>query len=219
MSRDSLTPFQRRLLALLADIRPRWRLTGGGALAGFHAGHRETRDLDLFWPQVEHFDEVVAEVGRALSEAGLSVGHVQNARTFARRVVSDGAESCIIDLVSDSTVIVDPPIEMRVEGVVVLVDSAQEILTNKLCALLSRSELRDLVDTKWLVEHGADFRRAVLQAQAKDSGFSAAVLAWVLHGSNIDAMGSAAGADPGTVDELRRWRDQLVERLVAMSAP
>jgi hypothetical protein len=32
----------------LAGITPPWTLTGGGALAGVHLGHRETRDLDLF---------------------------------------------------------------------------------------------------------------------------------------------------------------------------
>jgi hypothetical protein len=34
------------VLAVLAPITPRWTLTGGGALAGFHLGHRTTRDLD-----------------------------------------------------------------------------------------------------------------------------------------------------------------------------
>jgi hypothetical protein len=31
---SSLSPLQHRILALLADIEPRWTLTGGGALAG-----------------------------------------------------------------------------------------------------------------------------------------------------------------------------------------
>jgi hypothetical protein len=31
-----------------AGLQPPWTLTGGGALAGFHTKHRETRDLDLF---------------------------------------------------------------------------------------------------------------------------------------------------------------------------
>lgn len=219
MAEGSLTPFQRRLLSVLGGVRPRWRLTGGAALAGFHAGHRTTRDLDLFWPPVERFDEVATEVERVLDGAGLRVERVQTARTFVRLAVSEGGETCVVDLVSDPTAIVDPPAEVRVDGVPVLVDSPQEILTNKLCALLSRSELRDLVDARWLTEHGADLDRAAREAQAKDGGFSTAVLAWVLRGSDLAAMGRAAGADPQAVEELRRWRDALVERLVAMSAP
>ncbi|NOT29556.1 MAG: hypothetical protein HOP15_03800 [Planctomycetes bacterium] len=44
-----MTDLQRRLLRLLAEMKPRWTLTGGGALSGVHLGHRATRDLDLFW--------------------------------------------------------------------------------------------------------------------------------------------------------------------------
>jgi hypothetical protein len=168
---------------------------------------------------VEHFEQIVADVERVLLDAGLRVDRIQTARTFVRLSASERDESCVVDLVSDPTAIVDPPVEVRVEGTLVLVDSPQEILTNKLCALLSRSELRDLVDARWLIEHGADLHRAVREAQEKDGGFSAAVLAWVLQGSNLAAMGRVAGADAAEVEDLRRWRDAFVERLVAMSTP
>ena len=51
-----LTPLQRRTLVLLAGIELRWTLTGGGALAAVHLGHRPTRDLDLFWHGLHRFD-------------------------------------------------------------------------------------------------------------------------------------------------------------------
>lgn len=219
MADGSLTTFQCRLLALLGDLRPRWRLTGGGALAGFHAGHRETRDLDLFWPPMDGFREVVLETERCLRAVGLRVEPIQTTPTFARRVVSQGGESCVLDLVCDGAMVVDAPMERRVQGVSVLVDSPQEILTNKLCALLSRSEFRDLVDARWLIEHGTDLERAIREAQAKDGGFSAAVLAWVLKTSDLEAMGRAAGATPDAIEDLRRWRDGWITRLVGMSAP
>lgn len=44
-----LSPLQARILSLVAGFSPPWRLTGGGALVGFHLGHRTTRDLDLFF--------------------------------------------------------------------------------------------------------------------------------------------------------------------------
>lgn len=61
MSGSRLTPFQRRILGLLAGIDPHWTLTGGGALAGVHLGHRETRDLDLFWRSRTELGTLVAE--------------------------------------------------------------------------------------------------------------------------------------------------------------
>jgi hypothetical protein len=45
---------------LFAGIDPHWTLTGGGALAGVHLGHRETRDLDLFWRSRPELVEGVA---------------------------------------------------------------------------------------------------------------------------------------------------------------
>jgi hypothetical protein len=41
-----LDPFQQELLAAFFAREQRFFLTGGAALAGFHLGHRETRDLD-----------------------------------------------------------------------------------------------------------------------------------------------------------------------------
>ena len=43
-----LTPFQREVLGAFFERAKGFYLTGGAALAGFHLGHRETHDLDLF---------------------------------------------------------------------------------------------------------------------------------------------------------------------------
>jgi len=52
----------------------------------------------------------------------------------------------------------------------VLVDPAPEILANKLCALLSRSELRDLVDLFALERAGLRIDEALPLAARKDAG-------------------------------------------------
>ncbi len=111
------------------------------------------------------------------------------------------------------------PQEAHVQGVSVLVDTPQEILTNKLCALLSRGEYRDLVDTRWLLEHGGDLERAVQDAPQKDGGFSASVLAWVLTSSNLGAMARTVGAEADEVAALALWRDGFVKRLLSLSHP
>lgn len=43
-----LTRFQSDVLEAFFRREDRFFLTGGGALAGYRLGHRETRDLDLF---------------------------------------------------------------------------------------------------------------------------------------------------------------------------
>jgi hypothetical protein len=46
--RSTLDRFQQEILEAFFDREQRFFLTGGAALAGFHLGHRTTRDLDLF---------------------------------------------------------------------------------------------------------------------------------------------------------------------------
>jgi hypothetical protein len=64
-------------------------------------------------------------------------------------------------------------------GVAIRVDTAYEILVNELCALLGRSELRNLVEVRALLDQGFDLARALADAPKKDSGFSPVTLAWV----------------------------------------
>jgi hypothetical protein len=73
---SGLSALQWRALGVLAEVRPRWRLTGGAALAGFYLGHRATRDLDLFWAPMEGFGGVVASVEAALVAEHLRVERV-----------------------------------------------------------------------------------------------------------------------------------------------
>ena len=47
-AKSRLTPFQVEILEAFFRNETRFFLTGGGALAGYHLGHRETHDLDLF---------------------------------------------------------------------------------------------------------------------------------------------------------------------------
>lgn len=62
----------------------------------------------------------------------------------------------------------------------VLVDPAAEILANKLCTLVSRGGVRDLVDVLFLERAGLRVEDAIGPASTKDDGLSAAQLAWVL---------------------------------------
>lgn len=195
-----LTPLQVRILDLLAGLG--WTLTGGGALAGFHLGHRVTRDLDLFWHGRSDLDRLPLEVERRLREAGLEVEPIQTAPSFRRLRVSDGVETFPVDLVADPVAVVEPPVEAA-PGV--WVDTPREILANKLAALLSRWAVRDLVDVRALVESGLDLDRGLLDAAAKDGGFSPPTLAWVL----------STVPETGLDDDLRAFKATLVERLLA----
>lgn len=94
-----------------------------------------------------------------------------------------------------------------------------ELLVNKLCALLSRSELRDLDDVRALLAAGGDLARAVTDAPKKDLGFSPLTLAWALRSFDVQRLANAAAWEEAKVAALASFRDELIERLVAGSLP
>ena len=214
-----LTPLQERVLVLLVEMTPRWTLTGGGALAGIHSGHSATRDLDLFWHGRAELGSLGTDVTRLLDRAGLAVEAVQTTPALERLRVSDGQESLIVDLVAESVPTVEDPAEVTLAGARILVDSPHEILVNKLCTLLNRKELRDLRDVRELLRRGGDLERALLDAPRKDGGFSPLMVAWILRGTSLRDMAPVDALAPEELEELVRFRDELVAHLTRAAAP
>ncbi|MBA3247563.1 MAG: nucleotidyl transferase AbiEii/AbiGii toxin family protein, partial [Pyrinomonadaceae bacterium] len=191
----------------------RFFLTGGAALVGFHLGHRETHNLDLFTLEdaLESGFAVVTEVARQL---GASVEAIQTAPDFRRLLVRRGEEAVVIDLVREDVFQIN-----REKPVIngIRIDAPEEIMANKLCALLSRSEIRDLVDVRELERAGFHVEDAVAVAAVKDTGLTPAQLAWILSQIKL-------GEDlipPGGVSttELRQYLDDLIARLARLSFP
>lgn len=149
MSGNRLTPLQRRLLKTLAGLTPPWTLTGGGALAGIHLGHRETRDLELVWRNRRELGTLVSDATAALRADGLEASVLRTTPAFGELRVSDGRE---VDLVAELFAPIEPPERVEIDGATIAVDSRREILAARLATLLERSELRDLVDVKTLLD-------------------------------------------------------------------
>lgn len=219
MSGDRLTSLQWRILRLLSSLEPPWTLTGGAALVGFHLKHRTTKDLDLFWHERQQLGSLPQETQARLASAGLDVAVVRTSPAFHQLRVKDGAEVCIVDLVAEPVPSVHRPQTVEIQGVSISVDSPQEILVNKLCTLLSRSEVRDLVDVRALLESGADLQGALADAPRKDAGFSPLVLAWVLRDLRPRSLAGAAGLSEAEAEDLDRFREKLISGLLEAGAP
>ena len=220
MGSGKLSELQICVLEVLAGIEPEWTLAGGGALVGFHLHHRTTRDLDLFWrgrggldPQLRH------EVDRRLRSVGLESEVVQVTPTLLRLRVISADETLVLDLLADPSPALEEPGEEVLGESRVRVDGPHEILVDKLCALLGRSELRDLLDVQGILESGGDLARALADAPERDSGFSPLTLAWVLRGMPLTEMAAAVGWTEKQMRGLDRFRENLVDRLTRAADP
>ncbi len=149
-------------------------LTGGAALAAYHLGHRTTNDLDLFTSSPD-LDVGVSALRSVAEELGASLEALRTSPDFRRFLLSLGGEGVVVDLVRDRTPQIYPE-KLDRDGV--LIDPAAEILANKLCTLLSRGEVRDLVDVLFL-EVGLPRRRRARSRLDQGSGLLAGRLASV----------------------------------------
>lgn len=210
---DLLSPFQRGVLEAFFRRAPGFYLTGGAALAGFHLGHRRTEDLDLFTTE-DALEAGESALQAVADELEASLTRLQTAPDFRRRLLRRNAEGLIVDLVRERSTGGQRPKVVR--GAIRL-DSPEEILANKLCALLSRSEVRDLVDARALEQAGVPLEPALQEAAAKDASVTPGQLAWVL--SQVSLGDDARIPGGGRVDELRDYLKQLVQRLTLLAAP
>lgn len=207
-----LTNLQNEILRRFFLARSEFFLTGGAALAGFHLHHRDTHDLDLFSPAAA-LDDAERTLRGIASDLRSEVETVQRSPSFRRFLMSAEGEAVVIDLVHDET----PQLYEKVLFGAIRVDSAEEILANKLCTLLSRTEIRDLVDVAALTKAGLDPLRAIAGARLKDAGMTPSQLAWVLSTFPIP---SDEGLFYGVARaDLVGFRDDLVRKLAATAFP
>ena len=213
MADSKLSALQQEFLRAFFQREDRFFLTGGAALSGFHLGHRETHDLDLFTldDAMASGATVTAEIARQM---GGALEPIETSPNFRRVLFRRGEESIIIDFVREyvEQMVADKPI---VNGI--RVDPPEEILANKLCALLSRSEIRDLVDVRALENAGYRVEDALNAATKKDRGLTPGQLAWVL--SQIKLGDDLVPPGGVTTDELRYYLQGLISRLANMAFP
>ena len=181
----ALYPLQDDVLAILSALDTRLYLSGGTAASRGYLGHRFSDDLDLFANDDAQFTLWADRLVFALAKHADVVGTVQlREARFVRATVRRADVELKIELIND--------VPSRV-GVITLhpvlgrLDSADNILANKVSAALDRSEPKDLADI-WGFCHlmGLSLHDAIVGAQSKAAGVFPADLARVLYGVTED---------------------------------
>ncbi len=213
MKHGRLTALQCAVLEAFFRAEREFFLSGGAALVGFHLHHRETTDLDLFTSSAEAFERARIVLPNVMSQMGAGLTVRQDAPGFRRAVVQSGADELVVDLVRD----IGPQLHVKLEMDGIVVDPVEEIFSNKLTTLVSRQEIRDLVDVLELERRGLRVEDFLAEANAKDGGCTPATLAFLL--SEWSIPDNAKLPLGYAVSELRAFKSRLAERLIRAAHP
>jgi hypothetical protein len=209
-----LYPLQDAALAVARDVDTGFYLTGGAALGRVHLHHRYSEDLDLFVNDDERFQvwaDRLLEAWRA--DARWAVAVQRRDPRFVRASLATPDAALKIEFVNDVRGRVGIPTRDERLG---LVDTPENILANKVTALLDRQEPKDLADVWGLCRRrGLALRDALVGASSKAVGVFAADVARVLLGATPEDWGLVRWVPPApSCDEFLRDLAALGEELL-----
>lgn len=175
-----LYPLQNRVIKIINERKSAFYLTGGTALSRGYLDHRFSDDLALFVNDDPSFDLYVDRViNFLLTERSLKLDVISRSERHAHLVLEEGGTSVLkLEFVNDVPSRVGEIVYHPVLG---RLDSADNILANKVTAVLSREEPKDLADIWGICTMlNLPLQQAIADAKSKAAGIFPADLARVL---------------------------------------
>lgn len=210
---EQLYPFQDQVLKVIRSLDTGFYLTGGTAASRGYLQHRFSDDLDLF---VDDEDRFGLWVDRLIQ--GFLHGHSWNCQVnlreerYARLLLTQNDITLKVEMVNDVPArvgqISDHPILGRL-------DTAENILANKVTAILDREEPKDFADI-WGFCFILDLPliKAISDAESKAAGVFPADLARLLCTVTADDWASVRWISPPPVEEYLAQLNNLGENLL-----
>ncbi len=176
---NTLYPFQDAALKMVRSVDTGFYLTGGTAASRGYLHHRFSDDLDLFASDDDRFGLWVDRIIQALVRGGNWQSQVVlREERFGRLNLIRNEITLKIEMINDvparGGVVVDHPI-------LGYLDTAENILANKVTALLDREEPKDFADIwGFCTKMGLPLKEAITNAESKAAGVFPADLARLL---------------------------------------
>ncbi|MDT5040354.1 MAG: hypothetical protein QOE51_1339 [Actinoplanes sp.] len=195
--------FHRRLARIAFDAGDELGLVlaGGYAVSAHHLTDRPSRDLDFATASLLDLPDVATRLSVVYEQAGYRVSQVESTSRMARLAVTDGQQSCEVDLLKEA---IGPPVQLEI-GPVLTLDDAVGL---KMRALHDRAAHRDFIDVHAAATRGgytyADLERV---AAVHTPHFASADLADRLEAVELrdDRTFYGYGLDDAQIAEVRRW--------------
>ena len=163
---NNLYPFQDLVLNLIMKVDDAFYLTGGTALGRYYLKHRYSEDLDLFVNRENNFKQLANNIISQLQNHFSELEIALLSEDFARIFIHNEGYPLKIEFVND---VLFHTGEMQSANFFHRIDSWENILSNKICAL-SRDEAKDVADLIFLsMKYAFTWEAMINYAREKDT--------------------------------------------------
>lgn len=171
---ENLYPMQTSVLNSIDRLGTPLFLTGGTALSREYYSHRYSDDLDLFVNDAGNFADIVENVLNEISKSKdyrITSKNLYYECCMLQLKNNDGV-SLKIDIVNDIPVNHGTP--HKGKNIPFMVDSVENILTNKISAIIGRNEIKDVVDLREICRHKKfNWQEVLIKALEKEASVDA----------------------------------------------
>jgi hypothetical protein len=203
-------------LARLRKVQQGFHLSGGTALSRGYYGHRYSEDLDFFVndsPDFQLWRDRCLDVLRQDGEKeNLRLEVVLREERFGRAFLH-GAAPLKLEFINDVPFRVGQPWNHPELGAL---DTRENILANKISALVDRQEPKDLADLFWLCcRDTLNLLAAIENAQGKAAGIFPPLVARALAEGLQRGVPRVHWRQPPGEAEFRKGIENLIDSIVA----
>ncbi len=211
-----LYPLQDQVLSLIRQVDTGFYLTGGTAASRGYLQHRFSDDLDFFVNDDPRFSLWVERLIQALSHSALWQCRVLlKEERFARLNLTSNKLQLKIEMVNDVPARVGKVIGHPVLG---RLDTAENILANKVTALLDREEPKDLADIWGFCSRmNLSLQDAITHACSKAAGVFPADLARLLCSATLADWQVIRWIEAPPAEEFMEQLNALGEQILLIS--
>lgn len=204
---------QDKALAILQGLETGFYLTGGTAVSRFYLQHRFSDDLDLFVNDKPLFPVWSDRYIQALLSSPHWQCQVLNRdERFVRLLLQQDDLLLKIEMINDVPAHIG---RIQEDATLGRIDSAENILANKVTAVLGREEPKDLADIwGFCCQMGLSLNTALNDAQSKAAGIFAPDLARVLASASKADWQIIRWINPPSADQFVVELHQLAEQLI-----
>jgi hypothetical protein len=166
---DVLYPFQDEVLSVTSPLKTDLYLSGGTAISRGYLHHRFSEDLDFFADDAPDFGLQTARLIQALEkDTRWSLTVAQRENRLIRLALQSPRVVMKVEMINDVPARVGT---IRTHPILGSLDSPENLLANKITALLDRNEPKDLADIWGLcTKLGLSLVPAIEGAQGKAAG-------------------------------------------------